>query len=301
MTLPYALNTFLGPVLIMIIILAECTNKISNDFFLKRNFSILLIISVLALFFDIIYSVVMDIIPPGHSLSVFFVTEKLYRIIIFLLPVIFSFYDVFFIRRERRQTFILYIISLCVNIMTGSSQFFWPVMAALLFFDYLFLIYNESRTDSLTGLNNRNSFYEYTAKFSGGKTGEAWNMVMIDVNNFKTINNIYGYLEGDAVLRMFAQIIRKCAGKSNFVARYGGDEFVLVTKADINIDKIMIDICEELNEYNNGDKPYNIDISYGADIFVADGKRQIDSFLNHLDMLIQKQYEENRRVGDSNI
>ena len=301
MTLPYALNIFLGPALFIFIILAECKNKISNDFFLKRNFSILLIISVLALLFDFLFSLMINIVPREWGLSAFFVTDNLYCVIIFLLPIIFSFYDIFFIRRHRSQTFILYIISLCVNIMTGSSQFFWPVMAALLLFDYLFLIYNESRMDNLTGLNNRNSFYEFIGRLLRNKTGESWNIVLIDINNFKTINNIYGYLEGDAVLRMFAQVIRKCVGKSNFIARFGGDEFVLVARADTNVKKIMSDIVEELNEYNNSEKPYSIEISYGVDTFVTDGKRQIDSFLDHLDMLVKKQYEGYPNAGDNYI
>jgi len=300
MTLPYALNTFLGPALIIIIILAECSNKISNDYFLKRNFSILLIISALALLIDFVFSLMINMVPRGWGLSSFFVTDNFYRVIIFLLPIVFSFYDIFFIRRQRSQTFILYIISLCVNIMTGSQDFFWSVITALLLFDYLFLIYNESRKDSLTGLNNRNSFYEFISRLLRNKNGEAWYIVLIDINNFKTINNIYGYLEGDAVLRMFAQIIRMCAGSSNFTARYGGDEFVLVTKVDADIKKIMTDIHDKLNNYNCGGKPYSVEINYGADIFSADGNRQIDSFIKHLDMLVKKQYEESRRTGDDN-
>ena len=298
MTLPYALNIFLGPALIIVIILAECTNKISNDFFLKRNFSILLIISALALFFDFIFSVMINIIPGEWGLSYFFVTDKKYKFVIFLLPIIFSFYDIFFIRRQRSQTFIFYIISLCINIITGSSKIFWPVMAALLLFDYLFFIFNESRIDNLTGLNNRNSFYEFIGRILRNKTGESWNIVMMDINNFKMINNIYGYLEGDSVLRIFAQVIRKCAGQSYFTARYGGDEFVLAARADANIKKIMTNILEELNNNNNGDKPYSIEISYGADIFSADGKKQIDSFLNHLNMLIKGKNEESRSAGE---
>ena len=301
MTFSNALNIFLGPALIIIIMLVECLNRASNDFFLKRNISALLIITLFAIIIDFVFSMILSYAPNIRWLSKFILKDNILRLIISLLPVIFYLLIIFIFQKYKKYRFILFIVSLFVSIITGSVKLLWSVMAALLLFDYLFIVYKESKIDNLTGLNNRYSFFEYFSRLSRGKTGESWNVVMIDVINFKTINNIYGYLEGDDVLRKLAKVINKNAATSDFAARYGGDEFVLVVKADNSADEIMSGIIKELDIFNKtGGKPYSIEIIYGTDIFTADGKTEIDGFLSNLDMVVLKQNEDSRRVGDYN-
>jgi len=301
MTFINALNTFLGPALIIIIMLVECLNRASNDFFLKRNISVLLIITLSAVIFDFIFSLILNYAPDFGNLSEFILKDNTLRMIVFLSPVVFYLLIIFIFQRHRKYRFILFTLSLIVNIVTGSAKFLWSVMAALLLFDYLFIVFKESKIDNLTGLNNRYSFFEYFSRLSRGKTGEAWNVVMIDVINFKTINNIYGYLEGDDVLRVIAKVINNHSAKSDFTARYGGDEFVLVVKADNSVDEMMSEMKKELDVFNKTDgKPYSIEISYGTDVFTADGKTDIDDFLGNLDMFILKRNEDSRREGDYN-
>jgi len=301
MTFSYALNSFLGPVLIIIIMLVECLNRSSDDFFLKRNISALLIITLSAIILDFIFSMILNYAPDIRWLSKFILTENIFRIPIFFFPVIFYLLIILVFQRLKKHRFILYIASLCVNIMTGSVKFLWSVMAVLLLFDYLFIVFKESKIDSLTGLNNRYNFFEYFSRFSRGKTGESWNIVMIDVLNFKTINNVYGYLEGDEVLRKLAKVINKFTFKSDFAARYSGDEFIIIVKAENRVAEMMSGIIKELDVFNKtGGKPYSIEIIYGTDIFTADGKTEIDSFLSNLDMVILNQNEDSRRAGDYN-
>jgi len=54
-------------------------------------------------------------------------------------------------------------------------------------------------------------------------------MIIIDIDNFKFINGTYGHLHGDGVLRACSDLLEKCARKSDFLCRYGGDEFIIVT------------------------------------------------------------------------
>lgn len=195
----------------------------------------------------------------------------------------------------------LFILNYNLNIELLTLRMIWSVIAALLLFVYLFFMLKESRVDLLTGLSNRYSFFEFFNKISRNKTGESWSVAIIDINNFKMINDIYGHLEGDNVLRNLSKIIKKCSRKKDFTTRYGGDEFMLVTRTENDLNKLMADIEYELSNYNNrNNKLYNIEINYGFDTFIADGNIPIDSFLNNISKLMRRKNEEKRRGGDLN-
>lgn len=78
-------------------------------------------------------------------------------------------------------------------------------------------------TDSLTGTYNRRYYDDY---IQNAKNIQA--AVMIDVDNFKHINDNYGHDAGDIVLRSIAQTILSCVRKTDAVIRYGGDEFAVI-------------------------------------------------------------------------
>ena len=84
---------------------------------------------------------------------------------------------------------------------------------------------NKSCQDALTGLWNR-AYTEETvnAMISQGTTGA---LMMIDLDNFKAINDNYGHIAGDRTLKMFADTLRDLAGEHDVLCRIGGDEFVV--------------------------------------------------------------------------
>lgn len=81
--------------------------------------------------------------------------------------------------------------------------------------------------DQMTGLFNRNAYME-TVKTIITPENLSLGIVVGDVNNLKTVNDIYGHLEGDKLLRAAAASIQKFAPENAFVARVGGDEFVML-------------------------------------------------------------------------
>jgi len=185
------------------------------------------------------------------------------------------------------------------ELVFSLTKFIWPFLSALFLYFYLFIMLKENKTDSLTGLDNRYSFFEYFGRISRNKNGDSWSIAMLDINNFKSINDIYGHLEGDNALLNLARAIKKCSKKSDFTARYGGDEFILVSKTETGINDFISNIENELTKFNDAsEKLYNIEISYGFDTFKADGSRPINEFLVHIDKLMHRYNEEKRRSGD---
>ena len=90
----------------------------------------------------------------------------------------------------------------------------------------------SSFTDYLTGLKNRNGFYDEVNRLileSNRKSNKLnLSILYIDLDNFKYYNDTFGHDVGDLVLKETAKILNCSAGENGFAVRYGGDEFIIV-------------------------------------------------------------------------
>lgn len=87
-----------------------------------------------------------------------------------------------------------------------------------------------ARSDDLTGLPNRRSIYECINQvmLDNERKRVFGALLLIDLNNFKTVNDQYGHAIGDELLRQAAGRIKSCVGERDIAARLGGDEFVVL-------------------------------------------------------------------------
>lgn len=87
-----------------------------------------------------------------------------------------------------------------------------------------------SMTDGLTGLYNVHYFKRQLAGFFSLAKGfsQVFTLVIIDIDNFKSINDTYGHAVGDFILKEIAAVMRETLRKADIVTRYGGDEFALI-------------------------------------------------------------------------
>jgi diguanylate cyclase len=88
----------------------------------------------------------------------------------------------------------------------------------------------EARTDALTGLVNRRALEQtlrrLTTQFR--EKGTPLSMMLVDVDHFKRLNDTYGHMAGDEVLKSVAASLRKSVRRTDLVARHGGDEFTIL-------------------------------------------------------------------------
>ena len=100
-----------------------------------------------------------------------------------------------------------------------------------------------SRTDALTGLPNRRAFdAALDAALANGEPSRGTAVALVDIDHFKTINDLQGHPAGDAVLADVARVLRTSAGNQATVARYGGEEFALLLS---NVDAIGAELQAE--------------------------------------------------------
>ena len=88
----------------------------------------------------------------------------------------------------------------------------------------------QSITDGLTGIKTRRFFWEaLTSEWKrASRSGRPFSVVLIDLDKFKEVNDTHGHLEGDLVLARVGRLLEQKCRQSNVVARYGGDEFIIL-------------------------------------------------------------------------
>ena len=88
----------------------------------------------------------------------------------------------------------------------------------------------QSMTDDITGLyNHRHILVEIDREVErANRYGRMLSGMMIDIDNFKKVNDQHGHLVGDALLREFADVLQRSIRKVDILGRYGGDEFFVI-------------------------------------------------------------------------
>ena len=117
--------------------------------------------------------------------------------------------------------------------------------------------------DALTGLYNRAYFEEELKRLFGSREIQI-GILLADVNGLKLVNDAFGHQAGDLLLKRVADILRLACRKEDLIARWGGDEFiVLLTNVNIeNLKELEIRIQEACLKDNNEPVPLSISVGY---------------------------------------
>ena len=131
--------------------------------------------------------------------------------------------------------------------------------------------------DELTGIHNRRYFISHFKKIieQCDRYGYKAAVLMIDIDNFKQINDTYGHLEGDRTLIQFAETLSQCARDADIIARLGGEEFIIALQ-HIDCEKsqqVAARILEKIREMDCGEKDkYQITASIGISCYDKSSK-----------------------------
>ena len=170
-------------------------------------------------------------------------------------------------------------------VMTWPSGVIFVVAAALN------IQKEQIHTDHLTGLMNRRRLEQELFQ-SLHNSAKALGGILIDLNDFKQINDTWGHHVGDRALQEAADILRHAAGPKDIIARVGGDEFILLSPGGdaSHLEQIREQISylatlHKLDETH----PYSLSFSMGSDLYDEDRDHQGETFLMHLDNLMYQE------------
>lgn len=132
----------------------------------------------------------------------------------------------------------------------------------------------RAELDPLTGLPNRTMIYDKLDFMiqQSERSGQAFSLVMLDFDKFKEINDTYGHRYGDRLLQAFADRLKHLMRKSDYVSRYGGDEFFMIVsnyQNDAELEDLLKlkqeKLCRTyLLEFDGKEVEQNISISFGV-------------------------------------
>lgn len=155
------------------------------------------------------------------------------------------------------------------------SWVIWGVLTHLQaesFFDKQSLL-AASRIDSLTGALNKQAFEKHCATLYGGETVDKTNaFAMMDVDDFKQINDVYGHETGDRVLQCISHCVRGSLSPDDYVGRVGGDELAVLI-ADIKntsqLEKILKRVTDSITAMASDIVPGGVTVSIGCVLLPA--------------------------------
>ena len=155
---------------------------------------------------------------------------------------------------------------------------------------------HQITTDGLTGLSNRRKFDQELHRRAEQPAGKHWGMLMIDIDEFKWINDNLGHVVGDEALKETAGILRRTFGRERaFLARYGGDEFVVIDnfRNGREAEGVKKRIERELARFNGETKrEYRISLSIGYALWSEVARERPEQLV---DLADERMYEEKQK------
>ena len=185
----------------------------------------------------------------------------------------------------------IFVVPIAVGIVFQSLTYgitiIWPCVGVALCGITICMQKESIYLDKLTGVYNR--FYLEEIKDSIKRQNDGkFGAMMLDLNNFKHINDEFSHADGDEALVIFASILLDVVGKEGVVIRFAGDEFVILLRSvSIEIlEEYKKSIMDKLEEYNRtSTKPYKLSASIGVDIADLQSSN-ISGFMNKIDKLM---------------
>ena len=154
--------------------------------------------------------------------------------------------------------------------------------------------------DSLTGLLSRQAFFNSANKYVSLATREktVFSVMIIDLDQFRLINDKYGHSAGDAVLKLFANVVNSVARRSDITGRLGGEEFAMILPSTTTgeaiefSDRLHSAIDKAILKYNDSIIKYTASI--GLTSFEPSTSVSIDELLARADLALYQAKQEGR-------
>jgi diguanylate cyclase (GGDEF)-like protein len=173
----------------------------------------------------------------------------------------------------------------------------WSSITIALLVAYTSVQNDQVYLDHLTGLFNRRQMdIHLSDRVRMAKDGRPLSCILLDIDQFKQVNDRLGHVAGDAALADAASILQASIRKGDFLARYGGDEFVILTDIDNEqtLNMLLLRIQQRAREFNETqNRAYAIRFSAGSAVYRPESGWDEQTFIRFVDALMYQDKAEN--------
>ena len=159
--------------------------------------------------------------------------------------------------------FLLPFLGMILQTISSNLFFAWSSISLSILVVYIFIECSSTEKDYLTQLYSRQTYEKYVMNLI--ETHQQFGVVLIDLDNFKDINDQLGHYKGDRILEEFSRILEKCFYPNEMISRLAGDEFLIVFENNEDIDDYIDNVKTALKESRLVDE-FSIDFSYGYQV-----------------------------------
>lgn len=204
-------------------------------------------------------------------------------------------YSMYLVKKNKdtlgKSTSQIFFYTMFLPIISGILQVFmygitiiWFSLVIGIFVVYLNIQDKMINIDYLTKAYNRRQLEIYLIRKINDIKIQDFTGYMFDIDNFKDINDTYGHVTGDKALKEMVHILKSVYGRNAFIARFAGDEFIVISDTVDDINNIRIRLNNAFNKANNTkSKEYTLNASVGSAVYKADSSMSAENFLNILD------------------
>ncbi|MFB6468509.1 GGDEF domain-containing protein [Cytobacillus sp. Hz8] len=191
------------------------------------------------------------------------------------------------------------LISIILQIVFYGISFILNSVVLSLLIAFLNIQNRNIYIDYLTGVYNRKRFELYLkGKISKSGRNKRFAAIMVDLNDFKSINDTYGHDMGDKALQISADLFSSCLKPEDFIARFGGDEFCIVLDVEnrMELEGIVSKIKNSIERYNKyGSQPFNLQFSMGYTIYDDQSHMTVEEFQKQIDSLMYENKQKHKQ------
>lgn len=266
----------------------------------KREYKFILYIPlILSIFFliinltkKILFTISIDnLYSPSKYLYLYNLINAIYVLIIITYLISYYFYN----KNSKNEIKSLILFTLLPVVSAGIQNYNYGIILGQVGFTLseLLIYFNnqkkEANYDDLTGVYNRRAFNKRANKIY--YSNKSMFLMLMDADDFKIINDKYGHLEGDKALIQIAYILNRAINnthKNYSLARYGGDEFIIVGNIQNKdeVAQLINQIEEEEKKYNKEtNNKYNIKLSIGYAL-QNDNHTSVEDLIKEADALM---------------
>jgi len=218
--------------------------------------------------------------------------------LISFMPIIFASASILIHRnRISKRLFILMLLFMLppvlgsvVQVLFYGTTLLWSSITVSIFLVHTNVQSNQIFMDHLTGVFNRRQLDVLLSdRMRAARSNHPLSCILLDINHFKAINDKLGHVVGDEALKDASAILKSCIRKGDVLARFGGDEFIILT--DIDSDTVLQDMSRRIRDsvecFNSTrSRPYILDFSIGFAVYRPDSGLDKTEFIAPVDALM---------------